>query len=293
MNIIDEIKTSFKTGSTLTRLIYFNLAVFIFIQIVNIFVRLFGGGDFLRLLIDFLAVPTNLGELARKPWTVFTYMFSHYDFFHILFNILWLYWFGKIFLSYLSEKQLLSVYILGGLAGALLYIFSYNVFPGLQNQAASTSMVGASASVMAIMFAIAFLVPDYKIYVILIGPVKIIYVALIAFAFSSLVEFSVNTGGKLAHIGGAAFGYFYTYRYNRGKDISVSFSRFIDTIVSFFKPKTKMKVTHKKPVTDEEYNKKRAQNQKELDRILDKISKKGYDSLTKEEKELLFKMGKN
>ena len=146
---------------------------------------------------------------------------------------------------------------------------------------------------MAVMFAIAFLVPDYKIYVILIGPVKIIYVALIAFAFSSLVEFSVNTGGKLAHIGGAAFGYFYTYRYNRGKDISVSFSRFIDRILSVFKPGKKMKVTHKKPKTDQEYNKQKVKNQKELDRILDKISQKGYDSLTKEEKELLFKMGKN
>lgn len=292
MNIIDEIKASFKTGNTLTKLIYINLGVFLAINIAVIFLKLFGGEQHIATIISYLSVPTSLKLLATKPWTLFTYMFTHFSFFHILFNILWLYWFGKIFLSYLSERQLLSVYILGGLAGAFLYILSYNIFPGLKEQVSYSHALGASAAVMAIVISIAVLVPDYRVYVFLIGPVKIIYVALVGFILSSLVDFSVNTGGKIAHIGGAAFGYLYTLRYNRGKDISVGFSRITDGIFSIFKPGKKMKVTHKKPVDDFEYNKEKADQQKEVDRILDKISKKGYDSLTKEEKEMLFKMGK-
>lgn len=219
-------------------------------------------------------------------------MFTHKDFFHVLFNVLWLYWFGRIFLSYFSEKQLLSVYILGGLAGAFLYIVSYNIFPGLQPQVQDSYALGASASVMAIVIAVAFLVPDYKIYVMLIGPVKIIYVALIAFVLSSLVDFSINTGGKIAHIGGAAFGYYFTNRYNHAKDITMWFSQLLDKLFYLFKRDRKMKVTHKKPVTDYEYNKQKISQQKEVDRILDKISKQGYDSLSKEEKAFLFRMGK-
>lgn len=292
MKISDEIKASFKEGSTLTRLIYVNLAVFIFIQAIIIFLHLFGGNGFIYTLISYLAVPSNGMALLTRPWTLVTYMFTHKDFFHILFNLLWLYWFGKIFISYLTEKQLLSVYLLGGLAGALLYIVSFNIFPGLQDQAASSMALGASASVMAVVMAIAFLAPDYKIYVILIGPVKIIYVAIIAFILSSLVDFSVNTGGKIAHIGGALFGYLFSLQNNKGKDITIGFSRFMDRFFSLFNSRKKMRVTHKKPVTDHDYNGKKAATQKEIDRILDKISQKGYDSLSKEEKEILFKMKK-
>ncbi len=292
MNIADEIKTSFKTGSLLTKLIYINLGVFLLIQIAIIFMRLFSSPEYIVDLITFLAVPTNLQELVTHPWTVITYMFTHKDFFHILFNILWLYWFGKIFLSYLSERQLLSNYLLGGLSGAALYIISYNLFPGLQAEAGVSLALGASAAVMAIVISIAVLVPDYKIYVIFIGPVKIIYVALIGFALSSLIDFSVNTGGKIAHIGGAAYGYFFTLQYNKGKDITMGFSRFMYSVFSLFKRKKKMRVTHKKPVSDYEYNKQKAHVQEEIDRILDKISKKGYDSLTAQEKETLFKHGK-
>ncbi|MCK4921420.1 MAG: rhomboid family intramembrane serine protease [Bacteroidales bacterium] len=292
MNIIEEIKVSFKTGNNLTRLIYVNLGIFLFLQVVMIFSRLFGNDQQIYTLIKFIAVPTHLEVLVTRPWTLFSYMFTHKDFLHVLFNILWLYWFGRIFLSYFSERQLISVYILGGIAGALLYIISYNIFPGLQAQALDSYALGASASVMAIVIAVAFLVPDYKIYIVLIGPVRIIYVALIGFVLSSLVDFSVNTGGKIAHIGGAAFGYLYTYKYNRGKDISIWFSQFLDKLFSLFKREKKMKVTHKKPVTDYEYNKQKNSQQKDVDRILDKISKQGYESLSKEEKEILFKMGK-
>jgi membrane associated rhomboid family serine protease len=293
MSIADEIKASFRQGSVLTRLIYLNLAVFILIQVVTIFSHLLGGSGFTRILITYLAVPTNGMTLLTRPWTLVSYMFTHEGFFHILFNLLWLYWFGKILLSYLTEKQLLSIYLLGGLAGALLYIVSFNIFPGLKEQVQTSMAIGASASVMAIVMAIAFIEPNYRIYVILVGPVKILYVALIGFALSSLVDFSVNTGGKIAHIGGALLGYYFAVQYNKGKDITMGFSRFLDKFFSWFKPGKKMRVTHKKKTTsDYEYNKQKVQKQKEVDRILDKISKKGYDSLTKEEKEILFKMGK-
>lgn len=294
MNIKDEIKASFKEGSALTKLIYINLGVFILIQLVTIFSRLFGGGDgFVYQFIGYLAVPTDGVRLLSRFWTPVSYMFTHKDFFHILFNLLWLYWFGRIFLSYLTERQLISVYMLGGLAGAASYILSYNIFPGLREEANNSLALGASASVMAVVMAIAFIQPNYKIYVFLIGPVKILYVALVGFALSSLVDFSINTGGKIAHIGGALFGYLFTLRYNNGRDITMGFSRFLDKFFTFIKPRKKMRVTHKRPADDIEYNKQKLQDQKEVDRILDKISKKGYDSLTKKEKEILFKMGKN
>lgn len=292
MNIIEEIKDSFKTGNNLTRLIYVNIAIFLLLQLVIIFSRLFGNDEQIYSLIRYLAVPTHLETLITRPWTIFSYMFTHKDFFHILFNVLWLYWFGRIFLSYFSERQLISVYILGGLSGAFLYVVAYNIFPGLQNQVMNSYALGASASVMAIVIAVAFLVPDYKVYVVLIGPVRIIYVALVGFVLSSLVDFSINTGGKIAHIGGAAFGYYFTYRYNHAKDITMWFSQLLDKLFSIFKRDRKMKVTHKKPVTDYEYNQQKKSQQKEIDRILDKISKQGYDSLSKVEKEFLFKMGK-
>jgi rhomboid family protein len=290
MTILDEIKDSFKTGSTLTRLIYFNLGVYLAIQLTIIFLHLFNADQYEGFILANLGVAWDTNVLMAKPWTAFTYMFVHKDFFHILFNMLWLYWFGKIFLTYLSERQLLAVYIMGGLAGSFLYVVSYNIFPGLHNQMTAQIAIGASASIMAIVISIAVLVPDYKIYLVFIGAVKIIYVALAGFVLSSLIDFSVNTGGKIAHIGGALFGYLFILRYKKGNDLSLYFSRFIDFFVKIFKPEKKMKVSHKKPVNDFEYNKAKAEERKELDQILDKISKKGYDSLTKEEKEKLFKM---
>lgn len=293
MNILSEIKSSFRHGSALTRLIYLNLAVFVLIQLSLIFLHLFGKAELLDEMILWLAVPSNLQNLLLKPWTIISYMFTHRDFLHILFNLLWLYWFGKIFLGYLTEKQLVSVYVLGGIAGAALYIVSYNLFPGLQPAANNSVALGASAAVMSIVIAIASLVPSYRIYVVFIGPVKIIWVALIGFVLSSLLDFSVNTGGKIAHIGGALFGYLFTLRLQKGHDVTMWFSRFTDMMTYYLKPgKRKLRVTHKKPKDDFEYNRLKAENQKEIDRILDKISKSGYDSLSSAEKELLFRQNK-
>jgi membrane associated rhomboid family serine protease len=291
MNLIDEIKTSFKQGSSLTKLIYINLCIFLGIKIVQIFFFLFNTPEGSGFFIRWLAVPSNLSELIRKPWTVLTYMFVHEGFFHILFNLLWLFWFGKIFLEYLDQKKLVGVYILGGLSGAFLYVFSFNVFPVFDSIAAESIAIGASAAVIAIVISISVYVPNYTVYLLFFGPVKIKYIAILIFIFTSVLDFSANTGGKIAHIGGALFGFIYIHLYRKGTDISKGLNRILDHFLSFFKPRVKLKVEHKRPVNDMEYNKIKAREQEEINRILDKISKAGYDSLTKEEKKILFNMG--
>ncbi len=289
MNLIDEIKASFKEGSTLTKLIYLNLGVFLAVKIAQIFFILFNTPQGFESLLRWFAVPASFPDLIRKPWTLLTYMFLHEGFLHILFNMLWLFWFGRIFLEYLDQKKLVSVYLLGGITGAILYIISFNLFPVFKSVVTESVALGASASVIAVVIAITAYVPNHTVYLMFIGPVKIKYIGIIIFVVTSVLDFSTNTGGKIAHIGGAILGLLYTSQFRKGKDIGKWINRLIDQVVTLLKPREKMKVTHKKSTTDYEYNKKKAQEQEEINRILDKISKGGYESLTKDEKETLFK----
>jgi membrane associated rhomboid family serine protease len=289
MGIWDDIKKTFSNGSNLTKLIYINIAVFILITIVAVIGFLLNNETIAESALNIFSVPSSLKSLLLRPWTLFTYMFMHKDIWHILFNMLWLYWFGKIFLEYLDQRKLVAVYLLGGLSGAVLYIFSFNIFPAFEGVVADSVAIGASASVMAIVIAIAAYVPDYTVQLFLFGRVKIKYMALAIFVFTSIMDFSVNSGGKLAHIGGAFFGYFYTLNLRQGKDMGRGFNKILDFFVTLFKPRKKMKVTHKKAANEYEYNKTKAEHQARINKILDKISKGGYDSLTKEEKETLFK----
>jgi len=298
MNIIDEIKESFRKGTTLHKLIYLNLGLFLAVQIVRIVLYLSNAYDLFPDFLNYLAVPANLDVLAVRPWTLITYMFLHVDFIHILFNLLWLYWFGTVFIQELGLKKLLSTYLLGGLAGGILYVIFYNLFPVFESVREGSIALGASASVMSVVVATATYQPERKMHLVLIGPVKIVYIALFMFIFTSLIDFSVNTGGKIAHIGGALTGFLFAYYYRRGKDLTKGFDRTMDSIATWFKPgKEKLKVTYKRskeqkrPSDDKEYNKQKVAEQKEIDQILDKISKAGYDSLTSREKEMLFKMG--
>lgn len=291
MSIIDEIKDSFRKGTTLHKIIYLNVGLFLAVQIVRIILFLSNSYGLFDEFLNYLAVPANLQVLGKRPWTLITYMFLHVDFIHILFNLLWLYWFGMVFIQELGLKKLLSTYLLGGMAGGVLYVLLYNLFPVFEPVRDQSIALGASASVMAIVVAAATYQPDRRMHLIFIGPVKIVYIAVFMFVFTSLIDFSVNTGGKIAHIGGALTGFLFAYYYRQGKDISRGFDRLMDQIATWFKPgKKRMKVTYKRPVDDLEYNKQKLQEQKEVDRILDKISKGGYDSLTAKEKELLFKM---
>lgn len=292
MNLIEEIKASFKKGTSLTKLIYINLGVFLVIKILQVILFLLNLAPSTFALVTWLAVPAYLPDLATHFWTPITYMFLHEGFIHLLFNMLWLYWFGTIFIEYFDQKKLVTIYLLGGLSGAFLYIFSFNVFPVFSEVLPVSIALGASASVMAIVIAVATYVPNYIVRLILIGPVKIKYIAIAALVFTSILDFSTNTGGKIAHLGGAALGFIYISQFRKGKDIGKWFDRLMDSIFSFFKPRKKMKVSYKKPPRDDkEYNKYKTHQQEEVNSILDKISKGGYDSLSKKEKEILFKMG--
>ncbi len=289
MSLWHNIKKTFSDANKLNRLIYINVAVFLFLSAISIITYLFNNEAFSMKVLRLFAVPASLRTLAMKPWTLITYMFTHKDILHILFNMLWLYWFGRIFLEYLDQRKLVVVYILGGISGAIVYVLSFNIFPVFTSLIPESVAIGASASVMAIVVAIAAYVPNYPVHLLLIGRVKIIWIAVGIFVLTSFMDFSVNSGGKLAHMGGALFGYLYIVNLRKGKDPGRTLNRIIDSIASLFKArKEKMKVSYSRKKTDYEYNKAKAERQEKIDRILDKISKGGYDSLTKEEKDLLF-----
>jgi len=289
MGIWDDIKLTFRNGSNLTRLIYINIGVFVLITIIAGIGFLLNDQEVAVKALNIFSVPASLSALLARPWTLITYMFTHKDIWHILFNMLWLYSFGRIFLEYLDQRKLVAVYLLGGLSGAIVYIISFNVFPAFSGIVADSIAIGASASVMAVVIAIAAYVPDYTVQLFIFGRIKIKYLALAIFVLTSIMDFSVNSGGKLAHIGGALFGYLYILNLRRGHDIGKGFNSIIDFFATLFKPRKKLKVTHKKVANEFEYNKIRVEHQKKINQILDKISKGGYDSLTKEEKETLFK----
>ena len=289
MGILDDIKTSFRKGTSLTRLIYLNIIIFILIAIGSAIGYLLNNQELQLKILNLFSVPSSISAFISRPWTLITYMFTHKDILHILFNMLWLYWFGTIFLEYLDQKKLVAVYLIGGISGAIVYIISFNIFPVFSSVVTSSVAIGASASVMAVVVAIAAYVPDYSVSLFLLGRIKIKYVALAIFVLTSVMDFSVNSGGKLAHIGGALFGYIYTVNFRRGRDLGKWISLTIDYFATVFKPKKKMKVTYKRTVSDHDFNKIRVERQEKINKILDKISKGGYDSLTREEKDLLFR----
>lgn len=305
MDIVNELKIKYKTGSVVFRLIFINVAVFIIVSIINLF-SLFGIPQLNT--EQWLAVPADLHSLIFKPWTLFTYMFLHYGFMHILFNMLWLYWFGDLFIQFIIPKRMLSVYLLGGLSGALLYILAFNVIPSFQPLVPVSIALGASASVYAIVIAVCAYIPDFEIGLLFIGRVKLKYLAIVLIVIDLFSISQGNAGGHIAHLGGALFGYIFAIQLKKGKDITKGFSVTMDYLFSLVNRKPKMRVssskyraqdvsytetyTQTKSKTDAQYNKAKAANQEEINRILDKISKSGYESLSKKEKATLFSASK-
>lgn len=289
------IKNSFLKGSSLTRLIYINIGVFLVLKIMHVVAALSGSGkDFYSWLLEWVGVPADPEYLLYRPWTLVTYMFTQFDFIHLLFNMLWLYWFGSFFLNYFSERKLTGVYLLGGLAGAALYVVAYNIFPAFTLARLSSWAIGASASVMAVVFAVCTYLPQHKVYIFLIGPVKLIYLAL----FTALIDMvsipAGNAGGHIAHLGGALFGYLFILGVKSNRDITSGFT-FPGFVKRLFSRRKKLKVEYRKKVTemdDREYNEHKKQYDDRINEILDKISRSGYESLTREEKGILFKSGR-
>lgn len=280
----------FQSGNILAKLIYINVGLFVLIRLLSLVFTLFNLGGFP--FLQYLQVPSSPELLLFRPWTLITYMFTHFDFLHILFNMLWLYWFGGLFLNFFSERQLGGLYILGGVAGAVLFLVAYNLFPFFQQVAQSSYLMGASASVMAIVFAVSFYRKDLEIGLFLIGRVKLIYLALFTFVIDLLAITSDNAGGHIAHIGGALFGIWFASRIRKGKDLTAPMNRMIDWFVNLGKPKPKMRVTYKRKETDYDYNARKHQETTDLDAILDKLKRSGYESLSSEEKKKLFDASK-
>jgi len=289
MNLLDEIKESFKEGSALTRLIYINLSVFLLIRLVNVFYFL---ADIPFPFLDWLALPADFGTLASRPWTLLTYMFLHFDFLHILFNMLWLYWMGQIFLGYFDQNKLISIYLLGGITGGLFYVAGFNSFPVFSGIVADSRLLGASASVIAIIAALAVHAPNHTLQLMFIGPVRMKYIALFSVLMYVIGISSTNAGGNLAHLGGAFWGMIYVLQLRRGIDMGKGISHLDSGIKKLFAPKQNVKLSYRKPVDDIEYNRIKNQDKARMNEILEKISKSGYDSLSREEKEILFRMGK-
>lgn len=288
------IKNSFRRGSSLTRLIYINCGIFLALKIIYIIFIMTGWEkNFYPIVLEWVGVPADPEYLLHRPWTLFTYMFTQFEFLHLLFNMLWLYWFGSFFLNYFTERQLTGVYIWGGLAGAGLYITAYNIFPYFDNLTRLSSWaIGSSASVMALVFAVCTYLPKHKVYIFLLGPVKLIYLALFTALIDLLSIRSGNAGGHIAHLGGALFGCFFILGIRRNKDLSYGIIYLFDKIKDFLTPSKKMRVKYKKKVADmndREYNQYKKSQEDRINDILEKISKSGYESLSREEKELLFK----
>ncbi|MGC6490414.1 MAG: rhomboid family intramembrane serine protease [Flavobacteriales bacterium] len=287
--IFNDIRKSFRKGTMLGRLIYINIAVFVFVEIIRVFNFLF------NLTTDFLiqfALPAQLSSFLTKPWTIISYMFVHDGFVHLIFNLLWFYFGGSIFLKYLTNRQIISTYILGGLVGGLLYILAFNYFPVFEASLPTSIAVGSSASVFAILIAIATYVPNYNVNLTFIGNVKLKHIAIFTVILDLLLIPKGNAGGHIAHIGGAIYGYYFSKRLLKGKDISKGFDKLMFYLNSLFKPQIKMKTIHRKAKNDDEWREQKSNEQREINLILEKIAQSGYDSLNKEEKDTLFKASK-
>lgn len=285
MNILDDLKLQYKTGGMVQKLIFWNIGFFLFSLV---FFYSFSVGQFQ--IPTWIALSSDLGVFVRTPWTLITFNFFHSGFLHLFFNLMVLHFSGRLFNTYFTDKQLLGIYVLGGIFSGITFVLSYLFIEkaGL--------LVGASGAIMAILIATATYAPFMLLRIPLIGIVKLWHVAFVILLVDLIQMPLDNTGGHLAHLGGALFGFIYIKLLQTGKDITKPFSALLDTFANLFKPKKKtpFKKVHrnatKNVVNSSVSNKDFAQ--KQIDDILDKISKSGYDSLTKEEKEFLFKAGK-
>jgi membrane associated rhomboid family serine protease len=293
-SIIDDIRFNLKTGNNVLRFVIINAGIFILFGLFNLIDNLFKLGGILH-FNDYFTFPSSPVWWLRKPWSLLSYMFLHQDLFHLLGNMIMLYFGGSIFTDFLGNKRVVALYFAGGIAGALLYMLLYNTIPMFSEAGINSNLIGSSAAVLAIFFAIASYLPNYEVSLILIGPVRLKYIALFLFLLDLLSIDQSNPGGHMAHIGGALFGIAYSSGLKKGYDFTTHFNRLIDSLGAMFnkQSKTNLKVTYRQTASNKSKLEKPAKNKQEIiDAILDKISKSGYDSLTKEEQETIFKMSK-
>jgi membrane associated rhomboid family serine protease len=287
-------------GDYLTRLLYLNISVFLLFALTNAFTSLFTGnfGLIPNLADDLLALPSDPLRLLLRPWTILTYMFTHFGFRHILFNMIVLYFSGKILMEYLGEKRMLALYIYGGIGGGLLYIILYNLSPILDQG----SMVGASAGCIAVLVAGALYMPQMPVRLWGIFEIKYWMLAAGIVTLDVLNLTGSNAGGHIAHLGGAIVAFFFIRSMRQGHEWNVYLFQIIDAVRNMlFRPKSKKKrrgfsfgessyVKYEEVKKPKGSSSKSSQDTAKMDAILDKIKEKGYDSLSKEEKAYLFKI---
>lgn len=294
-NFISDLKNNFRRGNISLQLIYINVGIFVVTTLISVFLMLFNWDA--TSWLQYLELPAWMPLFLKQPWSLVTYMFLHAGVLHLLFNMLWLYWFGQLFLSLYSARHFRGLYILGGLCGGLLYILAYNVFPYFSNYLYGSFLLGASASVLAIVVATAVRSPEYRVNFMFIGAVRLKYVALFVVLTDLLFVTSGNGGGHIAHLGGALAGWWFARSLQKGTDITGWINKVFDALsrgIQFKRPakKPKMKVEKGGKTADYDYNARKKQQSEEIDRILDKLKKSGYGSLTTEEKKRLFDASK-
>ena len=271
----DKISSEFKLSSNLNKIIYLNIIFFVIIKVCSSIFFLFeiNTNEFFNKLY----LPAEINLIKLQPWSIFSFMFIHLNFVHLIFNMLWLYFIGNIFLQWLDDKQLIFIYLLGGISGGLFFVLCYNYIPLLQKNIENTLALGASASIFAIMMAITIYKPNHKIQIPFIQKIKLKNITIFLTIYYIVSLSGGNTGGYLAHIGGGIFSFIYIKQLDKSKIFK-----------SIFKNGSKFNEKD----SDYIYNQKQNKKNKEIDIILEKISKSGYKSLNKKEKEILFKSSK-
>jgi membrane associated rhomboid family serine protease len=303
-SIFEDFKNAWaKPNNGLAQLIIINVGVFVVLGIIAVFSTLAGTEAVFTFTYKQFTIPAPIGEFLTRPWTLITYAFAHSfnNIWHILMNMLVLYWFGRVFVDFLGSQKLINLYVLGAIAGGLTYLLAYNMIPFYADRVNMfDGMVGASAAVYAISVATATFWPDHKFYMLFFGPVKIKYLVGIYLFFSFLGSVGGNAGGNLAHLGGALIGFVYARQLPKGTDIGAWVFSTMEFMKSFFIRNPKIKVSHRQKANKQSRTRSAPNSsasttkfdQSEIDKILDKISESGYDSLSKDEKEKLFNASK-
>ncbi len=288
-----KIYNAFCRENIVGKYIYANVAIYIIVAFIGVFSTLFNAASPVAEIVQWVELPASLWSLLCRPWSVLTYMFVHERLMHILLNMLALYAFGRIFLTLFSVRHFVGVYILGGIMGGLFFVLAFNLFPYFSNIVEEAHLIGASASVLAVIVASAVRRPNYTINVMFLGSMRLVTVAVITVVLSLLLLASENAGGNFAHLGGAFAGWLFAFMLNKGRDITLWINKIIDFFATLFKrtpKKNKPKFTFYKGgrAADYEYNANKKKNEEEIDRILEKVKSGGYSSLSEEEKKRLF-----
>lgn len=296
--MFEEFKNAFnKTNNGHVQLIIINVVVFLGLEVARVVLLWTSHSEIFDIIYKNFSIPEVFAEFIQRPWTLITYFFTHdlNQIWHILFNMLVLYWFGKLFVEYLGSDKMIALYVLGGITGALIYLAAYNLIPNppeFLTRSSGGVMVGASGAIFAVMVGAATLLPNYSFYLMFFGPVRIKYIAAFYIIISFIGTTGSNAGGNLAHLGGALMGFIYIKQLQAGVNWGGWITAVIYRTKKLFSFRPNVKITYRKSEPRKSGTGRSKASQEEIDAILDKISDRGYESLSKEEKDKLFNASK-